>query len=464
MPLRSFPWTLCLIVLGLALRLYHYLVNPSMWHDEAALVLNVLRKSFAELLGPLLFSEAAPPLFLWIEKGVILALGDSTFALRLVPFLASCTALVLLVPLARRLLDPAAVPWAVLFFACSDQLLWHASEAKSYALDVLAAVVVAVLFVTTRAWRPTGRFILFAGLAPVVIFLSYPGCFLYGGVLLALLPIVCRARRWTAWLGYGLLTTTVFASFVLLVLGPARAQRDTAMMSCWLECFPNWQRPWTVPLWTLLSTLEVARYCCEPVGQVLVPLAVAGAVGWWRRGQRAELLLLLVPVALAWVASCVRAYPYAGARILVYASPALLLLLAESVPPLLTWLQARSRLAMVAVFLVFLAPAARVAQHLVVPRVRADCVGAAEYVLSHRQPADLVTANHWEYEYYFRHLGDAFAAQATALTPLSDRIWLVLTDADMEDRLQLGQQLCPAGWHAAQMKHFTRTTVFLLEK
>ena len=72
-------WTGAVLVVGLGLRLYHYLRDPSMWHDEAALVLNVLQKSFGELLGPLRFAEAAPPLFLWLERAVNLTLGDSTF-------------------------------------------------------------------------------------------------------------------------------------------------------------------------------------------------------------------------------------------------------------------------------------------------------------------------------------------------------------------------------------------------
>src|SRR5207245_60159 len=111
-----------------------------------------LQKNFAELLGPLLFSEAAPPLFLWIERVVAVTLGDSTYALRLVPFLGSCLSLLFLAALARRALQPPAVPWAVLFFACSDHLLWHCSEAKPYAIDVLVATTLGLLFYATQAW------------------------------------------------------------------------------------------------------------------------------------------------------------------------------------------------------------------------------------------------------------------------------------------------------------------------
>src|SRR4051794_2709308 len=122
------PAVWAVVVFGLLLRLYHLARDPSIWHDEAALILNAVGKDFAELFGPLFYSEAAPPLFLWVERVAFLVLGDSAIALRLCPFIASCAALVLLVPLARRVLPRAAVPWAVLLLACSDRLLWHSCE------------------------------------------------------------------------------------------------------------------------------------------------------------------------------------------------------------------------------------------------------------------------------------------------------------------------------------------------
>ena len=71
-------WVQLFVLLGLALRGYHYAKCPSVWHDEAACVINVLRLSFADMLGPLLHAEAAPPLFLAIERVVVLAPGLGT--------------------------------------------------------------------------------------------------------------------------------------------------------------------------------------------------------------------------------------------------------------------------------------------------------------------------------------------------------------------------------------------------
>src|SRR5689334_11034751 len=73
------PWLIAaLVALGLGLRAYHYLRDAPVWHDEHALIWNVLTKQGAELLGPLHYSEAAPPLFLALEQGVVHVLGDST--------------------------------------------------------------------------------------------------------------------------------------------------------------------------------------------------------------------------------------------------------------------------------------------------------------------------------------------------------------------------------------------------
>jgi hypothetical protein len=460
---RTFPWVAAAVTLGLALRSYHYLRNPSMWHDEAALVVNVLDKDFGQLLGPLLFSEAAPPLFLWVERAVTLVFGDSTYALRLVPYLASCGALLLIVPLARRLLPPAAVPWPVFFFACSDQLLWHNCEAKPYAVDVFVATALAWLFCRTAGQRLEGRLLLFAALAPFLIFLAYPGCFLFGGLLVALLPAVWRERRGTAWLAYGVLTVAVFAAFALLLTGPIRAQRDPTILADWRRSFPDYDHPWGIPLWTFLSTLEVFRYCLEPMGQALAPLAIVGAVALWRRGGQAVVLFLVIPIFLPLAASFARAYPFAGARILVYASPALALLVAAGIPVALDWLRPRSRFAAVAVVLLALSPSGRVFQRMAVPWQRADCAAAAEYVLAHREPDEAVRANHWEYVYYFRTLGAAFRPMWLDEPPPDNRLWVVVTDDSPQDRLRIAEKYLPGDWLTLERQEFAKSSVFLIQ-
>jgi hypothetical protein len=462
--LRAVPWTACLVALGLWLRCYHYLRDPSMWHDEAALVINVLNKSWAGLFGPLFFAEAAPPLFLVVEKAVTWVLDDSTFALRLVPFLASCAALVLLVPVARRLLDARAAPWAILLFACSDQLLWHACEAKPYAVEVLGAVTLLAVYAFTNTWPLPRRLFLFSLLAPPLIWLAYPGCFLCGGLLVALLPEVWRARRRADWLAYGALTLAVFGAFTALALGPVHAQRCAEMTHLWDDEFPPWDRPLKVPLWAISSTFEVGRYCCRPTGQVLTAVALVGAWVLWRRGRQPLVALLALPVGLALVASLLGAYPYGGSRVLVYAAPAVVLLVGAGVPWVLDRLRQAWRFAPLALLGLLLAPVALCGYRLVQPWDRADCYGASAYVLAHRLPADAVAVNHWEYLYYFRGLGPALTPIADLPRRPHDRVWLVLSGATRQHRLALARRIPPGNWRTVEQREFDRTTVLLLRR
>jgi hypothetical protein len=455
-------WRRCALALGLGLRLYHYAQNPSVWHDEAALLVNVLGKGFRDLVGPLTFGEAAPPLFLWLERAMSRLAGDGLLALRLVPFLASCAALWLLVPVARRLLSPSAVPWAILLAACSNRLLWHSCEAKPYAVDVLVATLVPALFVATRSW-PLGRqLLLFSVAAPGLIFLSYPACFLFGGLLAAVIPALRRERTRNGWLGFGALSAIVAGSFLLLLAGPIHAQRCEIMSRCWEDHFPHWQRFWTVPAWTLASSLDVVRYCHEPAGHALALVGVAGGIRLWRSGRRTWVVLLGVPAGLALLASYLHAYPWGGARVEVFLLPATTLLIAAGIPPLWSWLLARTRLGTFALAALLLASPALTAYRLVVPWMRADCGGAAAYVLTNRHAEEPISANHWEYLYYFRD-------HALPFTPLEDLtaspgspVWLVLTNPNEQDRLQMDRYLSFGDWQILDWREFAETMVYRL--
>jgi hypothetical protein len=278
----------------------------------------------------------------------------------------------------------------------------------------------------------------------------------------------------------------VAVSFLLLVLGPVHAQRCHEMDSCWLDQFAPWHRAWIVPWWAFFSTLDVARYCLEPWGQFLVVPALVGAVSWWRTGRREQVILLAAPVALALLAACLRAYPYGGARVVVYAAPALTLLTAPGIPPLFAWLSSRARWLLVVPAVVLLAPLALALYHLAVPWDRADTAAATAHVLAHRRPADQVAGNQWEPLYYFHDLGPATQmraevpagsgellwlslwdknnAAAPAILGGAERLWLVAIGKTVAERRRVLQAVPPAAWRAIEQTDFTYATVYLLAR
>jgi len=441
-PRRPFPWTVFLVAVGLLLRLLHYLRDPALWHDEAALIVNVLGKNFHELLGPLFFFEAAPPLFLWLERACVLFLGDGTYSLRLLPFLASCGSLLLLTWMAQQILRPDAVPWAVLLAAFSDRLLWHTCEAKPYAVDVFMATALPALFGATRNWALPRRLLTFAAVAPLTIFLVYPGCFLLGGVLIAFLPDLLRMRSKRSFLSYGVFLAVVGIFFLLLALGPARAQRCGPMESCWLHAFPPWDRPWLLPWWSLKATVEVVDFCFRPLGGCLAPLAVCGGFLFYRKGRVDLLLLLVVPLGLGWLAGLVQAYPYTGARVMIYTLPALALFIGEATATLLQWLRStltlpqRARpVLLTAVVGLLLAPTSLSLYRAIRPWNRTNWPAATDFVLKNLRPNDLITSNAWEMSYYYRHLGSVYRYMDAGLPEGGTRLWvLVMADTEADRR------------------------------
>jgi hypothetical protein len=450
---------------GIALRLYHYLRDPAMWHDEAALVINALDKSFLELLGPLQFQEAAPPLFLWAERAMALVLGDSTFALRLIPLFASCGGLILMAWVASTVLSPASARWAVLLFEFSDRLLWHACEAKPYATDILAALSAMAVFLSTRSWPLPWRLTLFIALTPLLILASYPGCFVLGGVLLSLLPATWQSRRALAWTGYFTLASVAAVCFALLLIGPIHAQRGADMDSCWVSYFPDWSRAWTVPYWMAKSSIGVVDYCCRPLGGVLTPLVVLGSFCLWRRGERVLLTLIIVPCLLALFSSLAGRYPFGGARILVYSAPAVVLCIGEAIPIVLAAARSWNRAAAIACGLLIALPPASLALYRTwIPWDRADTSGAATYVLNELEPVDIISANHWEYLYYFRSLGSRYVPLDRLPNDCVGRLWLVVSAGTEEERVAIVRGFAADGWTALTQRDFSRTTVLLMSR
>jgi hypothetical protein len=447
-----------------------------MWHDEAALVLNVLAKNYGELLGPLYFSEAAPPLFLWLEKGVAGLLGDGTYALRLVPFLASCAALLGMAAVARRLLSPGAALFAVLLFGCSDRLLWHCCEAKPYAVDVLVATGLLFALTWTAAWPLPRQVLLYIGLGPVLTFLCYPACFLLAGLALSLLPAVVRAGRPRPWLLYGILLAGMGGAFLLLWAGPIQAQRDETILQCWEDVFPCWDRPWTVPGWTVLRLLEVVRYALEPTGNALALAAGVGAVGLWRAGQRRLTAFLLVPVALAGLAGLLGQYPFRASRVMAFATPAAVLLVAAGLPVAFNCLQCCGRIGPVLLAGVTLFPIFQTAYRVGWPWDRADSAAAAALVRARCRAGEGVVGTFWEHQYYFRDCGESFwVLRPTPRDPPAaggagqgrgvSRLWLLAAGKTRAERQEsLEDMRASEAWSVLEQYEFDQTTVYYLER
>ena len=448
---------------GVVLRCVHFLREPAVWHDEAALMLNVIGRSFGEMFGPLLHFEAAPPLFLVVERSFMYLIGDGPSSLRLFPFLCSCLSVVFFALLARKVLKPRAAMWAVLLFACSDRLLWHCCEAKPYAVDTFVGVLIGWMFVS--AWQ--GSFarwtFALAIVAPIMLWMVFPACFLFGGVLVALLPKLRQSRRPIDWIAYVMLAITVGVGFLTLYFGPIRAQRCGPMDGCWGGLMADWSRPWHMPLWSLASTLEVVRYILQPVGQLLVGVLAFGAVAMWRSGQRDLVLVFLTPILLVFFAACIRAYPYGCSRIIVFNASGIVLLIAAGIEPTRQWLANRTRYANVLMIILLMIPVAQGIGRTIQPWDREETDIASEYVVEHIRPGEQIAFRSWEYEYYFRQLPVAPFYCIGDRMPDGPRVWVVVSSSRRETCDALIDEIA-SGWKVLHRRDFRASTAVLLER
>ncbi len=127
-------WFVVLIILiGTAARLRQYLFNRSLWGDEAALALNIIKHGYLDLFKPLDYSQAAPSFFLITVNFLTEIFGYSEYVLRLVPLSASIISLFLLWYLSKKLLDKYMVPIAVGLLSFGGTAIYYSDELESLA-------------------------------------------------------------------------------------------------------------------------------------------------------------------------------------------------------------------------------------------------------------------------------------------------------------------------------------------
>jgi hypothetical protein len=395
-----------LVGLGIALRLYEYWQDPSLWFDETALILNVLSKSYADLLGPLDNGQCGPPLFLWLEKALVEIGGDRPCVWRFPALMTSCLSLVLLHAFCRRVFPPSGTAWAVAFLAFSDRMLWHTVEVRPYTMDAFVTVCLLTAWSWTNRWSVAQRAALFALAAPLILPFSYPSIFVYAGLAVALLLQLVSAPEWKCrsfalgCLGYGLFLATVTLTSLWLIRGPVQAQREGLIAAgfSWEERMLPWEFGWASLMWPIHAMSGVLRYCLGPTGKPLIFLATIGAIVMIRAGHVRLVALMLSPLAASMIAAAFHRYPCGYCRMSLFIAPAAAIFVGAAIPVLFRqslrlasdrriWASLRIGCAGAGMGLAIysLVPLIFSLYHVARPWPRFDCREAASYVLSHRQ-------------------------------------------------------------------------------
>lgn len=355
-----------IVAAGTLLRLRQYLVDRSLWRDEAALVFNVLHRGYLGFTHPLSFEQGTPAGFFVVEKAVTQVFGTSEPVLRAVPLLCGVGTLVLALVLVRRHLDAPTGLIALTLCATSPSLIYFASEVKQYSSDAFVAMV--ILLAASTTWRRGYDARSCAGLAvagAVGVLCSHAATFVLVGVGLVLVwPLLRpldagRLRRLVA--AGAVWVATWIAVYALF---DRNLESNSFLRDFWSAAFlpiPPTSHDGLQRWGSALSTFFGMLAGNTVLVWLLGPLAVLGIVSLWKR-QRGVLAVLVLPWLAVVVASSRDLYP-ATERLVLFLVPMLAVVVAAGTVVAADWAAKRSALAGPAVMAVVLVVCAAVALH-----------------------------------------------------------------------------------------------------
>ena len=317
--------------MGCLLRLYYYGTGRSLWFDEALLALNLVKRSFLDLLKPLDNNQGAPIGFLILQKVVISLLGNRDYVLRLIPLLAGLVSVPLMYLVAKQYGGQFYSLVALGLFAVSPRVIYYSSELKQYSTDVLVALL--LLFVVPRCLddKPKPHAFLALGIAgSLAIWLSHPSLFLLAGIILALgSAFAVRTDSHRLFLLIGLGAAWAINLGLVYFVNLRNLGSNNGLLGYWSGSFAP-VPPWSDFRWYYQALLDMLKDPATlPVNALTAGSLILGVFSLAYR--KWELMLVLVaPFLLTLIASALRRYPFSG-RLLLFLVPLLLLLLAEGV-------------------------------------------------------------------------------------------------------------------------------------
>lgn len=399
-------WTI--MSFGIILRIAQFLYNRSLTEGEAPLALNIIERSFSQLAKPLDYVQVAPVGFLVFQKAIVIVLGTSEHALRLIPLCAGILALICFYYLVQKTLERSAIPFALILFACCDHLIYFASEIKQYSTDVLCSLLLVIITINAiDSEKKRFHIILFACAGAMTFWFSHPSFLTYVAGAIILAWLLLKEKEWSTLTWFALAQAIAIVSCVIVYSVSFKdTSQNQAMLSFWQPSFmPIPPRSLVEVLWLPHVLLRMFTF---PGGFSRYELLLAvvaylsGLVVLLRKHGLFPLLFLL-PIMMTLLASAFHVYPFEG-RLLLFLTPALLLPVAAGINHITRITREKSPALAAALIGVLLAyPVGNACYRLIKPRAPEELRPVMEYVDEHFQEDDQIYVYYAAinaYEYY----------------------------------------------------------------
>ena len=323
-----------LIFIGILLRTVQYSSGRSLWLDEAMLALNIVNRTYAELIKPLDYHQGAPLGYLYLQKSAIVIFGKTDFVLRLISFVAGAASLFLVYHLSQRVVSQKAGLIALGFFSILTPLVYYASEVKPYASDVAITLLLLLVALRYLGDRSPRNIIMLAFAGLVALAMSYPAIFMMAGIGVCLLFDSILEKKIHTFLSM-ILILSIWLSFFLLLyfISYKLLAADHALVKPYASSFmpiPPWSDlSWYFRSFNKIIENPLALTTNKLVKNLVTGLILVGIYSQFRRDKN-TVILFIVPILFVLIASGMEKYPFEG-RFVLFLVPLFLLLMGEGI-------------------------------------------------------------------------------------------------------------------------------------
>jgi len=348
---------LFLIFYGLFIRILQYLHNHSLSLDEAFLALNIIKRSFLQLMNqPLDYGQIAPVGFLFAVKFLYNIFGSGEPVLRAIPLFASMFSIFLFYKMCEQYCERNSIIYGVALFVFSEPLLYYSVTFKQYSTDVLFSILIFLISLQFFKKFSIIKVILFGLVGCVVIVFSHPSVFILSGTSLYFLIYFLIKKEYSNLRKIILYSIIWFSGFLIVYFLLYKNTRTSPeLLSYWESGFVSIKTFLDVG-WFFDKVFKVFEW---PIGLKLKGLAalffLLGLFFYFKKKGN-MFFLLISPVPFMIIASLLHKYPLRGRLILFYV-PVMLIFISEGISEMMENSNHMSKIiSIVAVFLLLLHP------------------------------------------------------------------------------------------------------------
>lgn len=326
---------LIILLSGVALRIFHYLYNRSLWMDEVYLCAGLFHMNYIELATRVLdYQQKAPIGFLWTVKFMINLWGENERVLRFIPLLSGIISLFLYNSVCSYFLKPWGRIVALSIFAFAPALVYHSVEIKQYSTECLATVTALYLFILYRDNHTWKAKILWGIYGGIILWFSFSSIFILAGIATGISLYYSLKKEWKLLLINAIPFFIWLTSFIVNYIFFTRKHAESEWIVYFFKVYDNFMPfpPHNLQQlkWFPRNFIEMMDYPLGlPFPVIPAILLFTGIFSLFRINKR-NFYVLVFPVLFMLLASGLYLYPLLE-RFWVFITPVLILLIGTGI-------------------------------------------------------------------------------------------------------------------------------------